>query len=75
MRGLPRGVKENGGRSPQVNEFSLLSRALASYFGLPKELLDFSPPSPLKRNTIVFCDIDRALSLHVLAKPQSSWYK
>jgi len=41
-------MEENGGRGPQVNGFSLFSRALASQFGPPKELPDFSPLSPIK---------------------------
>jgi len=48
-------VEENGGRGPQVNGFSLFSRALASQFGPPKELPDFSPLSPFKmqRNSVL----------------------
>ena len=32
-------MEENGGKGPQVNEFSFFSRALASYFGPPKRTL------------------------------------
>jgi len=61
-------VEENGGRGPQVNGFSLFFCALASQFGPPKELPDFSLFTLLKRRAIAFCDIGRALSWHVLAK-------
>jgi len=45
-------MEENGGRGPQVNEFSLFSRALASQFGPPKELPDF-PPFKTQRNRVL----------------------
>jgi len=41
-----------------VNRFSLFSYALASYFGPPKELSNFSLLFPLKHNTIIFFDIN-----------------
>ena len=63
-------MEENGGKVPQVNGFSLFSCALTSYFGPLKELPDFSLLFPLKHNTIMFFDIDRALSRKVQAKAQ-----
>jgi len=55
-------IKENGGKDPQVSEFSFFSCALAPYL-VPKKLSPgFFLLFPSKCNTVMFFDNDYALS-------------